>query len=68
MQEIGARQNPATNLDNQVPENYGEVVINLYVVGVRGLEPPTSASRTLRASQLRHTPLITGVIIPELEF
>ena len=26
------------------------------VVGVRGLEPPTSASRTLRASQLRHTP------------
>jgi hypothetical protein len=26
-------------------------------VGVRGLEPPTSASQTLRASQLRHTPL-----------
>ena len=24
---------------------------------VRGLEPPTSASRTLRASQLRHTPI-----------
>ena len=26
-------------------------------VGVRGLEPPTSASQTLRANQLRHTPL-----------
>ena len=26
------------------------------MVGVRGLEPPTSASQTLRASQLRHTP------------
>src|SRR5215469_3834243 len=26
------------------------------LVGVRGLEPPTSASRTLRASQLRYTP------------
>ena len=25
-------------------------------VGVRGLEPPTSASQTLRATQLRHTP------------
>ncbi len=30
------------------------------VVGVRGLEPPTSASRTLRASQLRHTPINRG--------
>src|SRR5262249_799258 len=26
------------------------------LVGVRGLEPPASATRTLRASQLRHTP------------
>ena len=26
------------------------------LVGVRGLEPPTSASRTLRASRLRYTP------------
>ena len=25
-------------------------------VGVRGLEPPTSASRTLRATNLRYTP------------
>ncbi len=25
-------------------------------IGVRGLEPPTSASQTLRANQLRHTP------------
>ena len=25
-------------------------------IGVRGLEPPTSASQTLRASQLRYTP------------
>ncbi len=25
-------------------------------VGVRGFEPPTSASRTLRANQLRYTP------------
>ena len=27
-----------------------------YVVGVKGLEPSTSASQTRRASQLRHTP------------
>src|SRR5579863_9941939 len=27
------------------------------LVGVRGLEPPTSASRTLRASRLRYTPI-----------
>ncbi len=27
-------------------------------VGVRGLEPPTSATRTLRASQLRYTPTL----------
>jgi hypothetical protein len=26
------------------------------LVGVRGFEPPTSASQTLRASQLRYTP------------
>ena len=26
------------------------------LVGVRGLEPPTSSSQTTRASQLRHTP------------
>jgi hypothetical protein len=29
------------------------------LVGVRGLEPPTSASRTLRASRLRYTPVLT---------
>ena len=29
------------------------------LVGVRGLEPPTSASRTLRASRLRYTPELT---------
>jgi hypothetical protein len=33
----------------------GEVCAIL--VGVRGLEPPTSASRTLRASRLRYTPM-----------
>ena len=27
-------------------------------VGVRGLEPPTSASQTLRASHLRYTPML----------
>ncbi len=31
------------------------------LVGVKGLEPSTSASRTLRASQLRHTP--NGIIL-----
>ena len=39
---------------------YGEkwftLIELLVVVGVRGLEPPTSASQTLRASQLRYTP------------
>ncbi len=29
---------------------------DLVLVGARGLEPPTSASRTLRASHLRHAP------------
>ncbi len=28
------------------------------MVGVRGLEPPTSRSQTARASQLRHTPIV----------
>ena len=28
----------------------------MYFVGVRGLEPPASTSRTWRASQLRYTP------------
>lgn len=27
------------------------------MVGVRGFEPPTSASRTLRATKLRYTPI-----------
>ena len=26
------------------------------LIGVRGLEPPASASQTLRANQLRYTP------------
>ena len=30
----------------------------IFKVGVVGLEPTTSASRTLRASQLRYTPLL----------
>ena len=29
------------------------------MVGVRGLEPPTSASRTLRATKLRYTPQLS---------
>ena len=34
-------------------------------VGVRGLEPPTSASQTLRANQLRYTPQLkyTGATV-----
>lgn len=35
------------------------------LVGVRGLEPPTSASRTLRASHLRYTPKL-NLIVKEL--
>ena len=34
------------------PESFFNIL-----VGVRGFEPPTSASRTLRANQLRYTPL-----------
>ena len=30
----------------------------IVMVGVRGLEPPTSASRTLRATKLRYTPIL----------
>ncbi len=33
------------------------------VVGVRGLEPPTSRSQTARASQLRHTPTVCKTVI-----
>lgn len=40
---------------------------NYDLVGVRGLEPPASASQTRRASQLRHTPTgdVTAVIITD---
>ena len=31
-------------------------IMSTSLVGVRGLEPPTSASQTLRATQLRYTP------------
>jgi hypothetical protein len=41
---------------DRLPQS-GEVCVIL--VGVRGLEPPTSASRTLRASRLRYTPVLT---------
>ena len=34
----------------------------MVLVGVRGLEPPTSASRTLRASHLRYTPKMNLVV------
>ncbi len=32
------------------------------VVGARGFEPPTSASRTLRATRLRHAPTGAGIV------
>ena len=31
-------------------------------VGARGFEPPTSASRTLRATRLRYTPFVNVII------
>ena len=34
------------------------LVDSLILVGVTGFEPATSASRTLRATKLRHTPLV----------
>jgi hypothetical protein len=33
------------------------------MVGVGGLEPPTSRTRTVRATKLRHTPTETTIII-----
>ena len=30
--------------------------LRLFGIGVRGFEPPTSSSRTMRATRLRHTP------------
>ena len=33
------------------------IVASILVVGVRGFEPPTSASRTQRATGLRYTPV-----------
>ncbi len=34
------------------------------MVGVRGLEPPTSASQALRAPKLRYTPIKVELSIP----
>lgn len=34
------------------------------MVGVRGLEPPTSASQALRAPKLRYTPIKVEMSIP----
>ncbi len=31
-------------------------IMSINMVGVRGLEPPASASQTLRATRLRYTP------------
>jgi hypothetical protein len=33
------------------------------MVGVGGLEPPTSRTRTVRATKLRHTPTLSTIII-----
>ena len=33
------------------------------MVGVGGLEPPTSRTRTVRATKLRHTPTVGKIII-----
>ena len=33
------------------------------MVGVGGLEPPTSRTRTVRATKLRHTPTVRKFII-----
>ena len=41
----------AGTLPTELPPHTG-------LVGVRGLEPPTSASQTPRATRLRHTPLL----------
>ena len=38
--------------------SYVDGLNNNIMVGVRGLEPPTSRSQTARASQLRHTPMV----------
>ncbi len=36
------------------------------MVGVGGLEPPTSRTRTVRATKLRHTPTVRKFIIAPL--
>ena|GEM_PF-3630667 len=50
-------------------QKFGKAGVCSNVVGVTGFEPATSASRTLRATKLRHTPVLksdrTGVIIAE---
>lgn len=38
-----------------------------FVVGVRGFEPPTSASQAPRASKLRYTPTKEEEIIPMMK-
>ena len=37
---------------------YSDPIIPLRMVGVRGLEPRASWSRTMRDTKLRHTPII----------
>ena len=37
-------------------------LVSGYMVGVTGLEPATSRPPAVRASQLRHTPNIQGIV------
>ena len=57
-EQIGVCDTPAFPTPSYLPDNVTHALGSdcAILVGVRGLEPPTSASRTLRASRLRYTP------------
>lgn len=38
-------------------KKYQTKCLTFFMVGVGGFEPPTSPSRTVRATELRHTPI-----------
>jgi hypothetical protein len=43
-------------LDAALPPSWSSRATLLSLVGARGFEPPTSSSRTMRATKLRHAP------------
>ena len=52
----------AASAPNHANHIKSPAALDFYVVGVTGFEPATSASRTLRATKLRYTPMIVSIL------